>query len=86
MSGTAKVKKHEPITFDNMFSGDQAVDERRRRTSSAPITALMGNDYEKVDIDGIDLTIEVDRGAEDRDARARVDRRSSVRAPDARCR
>jgi len=54
--GTARLKKHDSITFDNLFSGDQAA----MGTAGyivAPITYLMGNDFEKVDLDGIDLTI-----------------------------
>ena len=42
----------------------------------------MGNDYEKVDVEGLDVTIAHHRGAEDGDARARVARRSaSARRP-----
>ena len=42
----------------------------------------MGNDYEKVDVEGVDVTIGTDRRAEDGDARARVARRSaSARRP-----
>ena len=37
----------------------------------------MGNDYEKVDIDGLDVTFDDHGRAEDRDARARVARRSA---------
>jgi hypothetical protein len=54
--GTARLKKHDPIAFDNLFSGDQAA----MGTAAyivGPITYLMGNDVEKVDLEGIDLTI-----------------------------
>ena len=75
-----------PIAFDNLFSGDSAVDRTPPRTSSAPITALIGNDYEKVDVDGA-------RPHRRRRPRSRRPRRSSAcgstirgRAPAARCR
>ena len=48
------------------------------RTSSRRSPSCSGNDYEKVDVEGVDLTIGIDRGAEDRDARARVARRSAA--------
>jgi hypothetical protein len=53
--GRVKVKKHDDITFDNLFSGDQAS---MNATASivAPVTYLMGNDYEKVDVEGVDVT------------------------------
>ena len=55
--GTAKVKEHEAIAFDNLFARRTAVDRTRRRYIVAPLAALLGNDYEKVDIEGIELTI-----------------------------
>jgi hypothetical protein len=54
--GTARLKKHEPIAFDNIFSGDQAATGAATYVV-APITYLMGNDFEKVELDAIDLTI-----------------------------
>jgi hypothetical protein len=54
--GTARLDKHEPITFDNIFSGEQAA----MGTAAyivGPITYLMGNDFEKVDLRSVDLTI-----------------------------
>jgi SpoIVB peptidase S55 len=56
VKGTAKVKKHDAITFNNVFSGDQAPINAAAYLV-APITYLMGNDYEKVDVDGIDISI-----------------------------
>ncbi len=53
--GTATVKKHDAITFNNLFSGDQAS-MNAAAYIVAPVTYLMGNDYEKVDVDGIDVT------------------------------
>ncbi|HEV3139236.1 MAG TPA: SpoIVB peptidase S55 domain-containing protein, partial [Vicinamibacterales bacterium] len=54
--GRATVSRHDAITFDNVFSGDQAAGAAAAYVV-APITALMGNDYEKVDVEGIEATI-----------------------------
>ena len=54
--GTATVKKHDAIAFNNLFSGDQASMSTAAYVV-APVTYLMGNDYEKVDIDGVNVTI-----------------------------
>jgi len=54
--GSAAIKKHEPVAFDNVFSGDQPS-VAAATYIAAPIAALLGNDYEKVDLEGIDLTI-----------------------------
>src|SRR5262249_39408864 len=56
VKGTVNIKKHDPITFDNIFSGDQAPINAAAYVV-APVTYLMSNDYEKVDIDGIELSI-----------------------------
>ncbi len=54
--GTAKVAGHESVSFDNVFSGEQPS-INASTFIAAPIAALLGNDYEKVTLDGIDLTI-----------------------------
>jgi len=54
--GTARVKKHEAIEFNNLLSGDQAAMNAAAYVV-APITYLLGNDYEKVELEGISLTI-----------------------------
>src|SRR5438067_4480855 len=54
--GTVKVRKHDDIAFNNIFSGDQASMAAAAYVV-APVTYLMGNDYEKVDVDGVDITI-----------------------------
>jgi hypothetical protein len=54
--GTATLKKHAAIVFDNLFTGEQAAAGAAGYVV-APLTYLMGNDYEKVDIAGIDLRI-----------------------------
>jgi hypothetical protein len=54
--GTARVNKHEAVAFDNVFSGDQPS-IGAATSVAAPIAALLGNDYEKVSIDSVDLAI-----------------------------
>jgi hypothetical protein len=54
--GTVSVKKHEAVVFNNLFSGDQAS-LNAAAYLVAPISALMGNDYEKVDVDSVDISI-----------------------------
>jgi hypothetical protein len=53
--GSAKVKKHDDIAFNNLFSGDQASMGAASYVV-APITYLLGNDYEKVELEGVDVT------------------------------
>jgi hypothetical protein len=54
--GTANIRGHEPITFDNIFAGDQSSVNAAAYVIS-PVVYLMGNDFEKVDVDGLDLSI-----------------------------
>jgi hypothetical protein len=54
--GKVALKNHDAIAFDNLFSGDQPSMGAATYVVS-PIVALMGNDYEKVDLEGVDLTI-----------------------------
>ncbi len=56
VTGTAKLNNHDDVTFDNIFSGDQPSVNAATYVA-APVAALLGNDYEKVDIDSIDLAI-----------------------------
>ncbi len=54
--GRVAVKNHDAIGFNNIFSGDQSS------VSAAvyiinPVLSLMSNDYEKVELEGVDLTI-----------------------------
>ena len=55
--GTATLKKHGEITFDNLFSGGDSPSSGAAAYIVSPITALIGNDYEKVDLEGLNLTI-----------------------------
>lgn len=54
--GKARVKNHEAISFDNLFSGDNAS-SFAASYMVAPITYLVANDFEKVDLEGLDFTI-----------------------------
>jgi hypothetical protein len=53
--GTTAVRKHDALAFNNLFSGDQAA-MNAAAYIVGPITALMGNDYEKVDVEGVNVT------------------------------
>ena len=56
IKGTARVKQHEAIEFNNLISGDQAA-MNAAAYLIAPITYLLGNEYEKVDLEGVNVTI-----------------------------
>jgi SpoIVB peptidase S55 len=54
--GQATIKGHEAIAFDDLFStGQSAMDASAYIV--APLTYLLGNDFEKVEVRGLDLTI-----------------------------
>jgi hypothetical protein len=53
--GSATITKHDPVSFNNLFSGDQASMNAAAYVVG-PITALMGNDYEKVNLEGVNVT------------------------------
>src|SRR5437660_11627940 len=57
VKGTAKLKQHDPITFENLFSGGESPSTGAAAYIVSPIAALIGNDYEKVDLEGLDLTM-----------------------------
>jgi hypothetical protein len=54
--GEATVKNHEAIAFDDLFSTNQSAIDASAYIV-APLTYLLGNDYEKVEIGSVDLTI-----------------------------
>jgi len=54
--GKARVKNHDDINFDNLFSGDQAS-AGAASYMVAPITYLVANDYEKVELEALDYTV-----------------------------
>ena len=55
--GKATLKQHEDVTFDNLFSGGDSPATGMASYVVAPIVALVGNDYEKVELQSVDLTI-----------------------------
>ena len=56
VTGTVAVKKHEPIAFNNVFAGDQASMGAAAYVVG-PITFLMSNDFEKVQVGGVNISI-----------------------------
>jgi len=54
--GEARVEGHEPIAFDDLFSTQQSAVDASAYVV-APLTYLLGSDREKVQVDGLDLTI-----------------------------
>jgi hypothetical protein len=54
--GRAVLKKHDAIAFDNLFTGDSASVGAASYMVS-PVTYLLGNDYERVDLEGLEFTI-----------------------------
>jgi hypothetical protein len=54
--GTATLRNHETIAFDNVFAGDQPSVTAAMYVA-APIAALLGNDYEKIDLEALSLTV-----------------------------
>jgi hypothetical protein len=55
VKGKALLKQYDAITFDNLFSGD-SPSLGAAQYIVAPLTALMGNDYADVEIEGLELT------------------------------
>src|SRR4051795_8152439 len=55
VKGSIQVPKHEAIAFDNLFAGDQSS-MGAAAYIVGPLSALMGNDYEKVDFESLDVT------------------------------
>jgi hypothetical protein len=55
--GKAKLKKHEEMTFNNLFSGGESPATGAAAYVVSPLSFLMGNDYERVDLEDLDLTI-----------------------------
>jgi hypothetical protein len=57
VSGTAVLKGHGTIVFDNLFSGGDSPGVNAASSIIAPITALVNNDDEAVEIERLDLTM-----------------------------
>jgi len=56
VKGQAIVSKHDPVTFEDIFTGEQPAVGAATYVV-APMTFLLGNDFEPVEIDRLDLTI-----------------------------
>jgi len=56
VQGKLRLKNHEAITFDNMFAGENAASNTSAYVT-APITALVNNDYESVDMEGLEISV-----------------------------
>jgi hypothetical protein len=56
VKGTARVERHESIDLDNLFSGEAALMGAASYIVT-PLTALMANDAEKVNLESVELTI-----------------------------
>src|SRR6185503_6692581 len=56
VKGQVVIRGHEPIELDNLFSGDQATLAASTYIVT-PLAAMMDNDYEKVDIASVNLTM-----------------------------
>jgi hypothetical protein len=57
IKGTMSVKEHSDIKIEDLFTGDRAA-LNASASVMAPLTFLLGNDFEPIDIQGVDLTIE----------------------------
>jgi ABC-type proline/glycine betaine transport system permease subunit len=55
VKGKALLKQYDAVTFDNLFSGD-SPSLGAAQYIVAPLTALMGNDYADIEIEGLELT------------------------------
>jgi hypothetical protein len=55
--GTVDVANHGPVTIENVFAGDGAAN-LAAASVAIPVTTLVTNDYEKVDLEGLDVAID----------------------------
>jgi len=56
VEGRLKLRNHDTIVYDNMFSGENAASN----TSAyiiGPVTAIVNNDYESVDMESLELSV-----------------------------
>ena len=56
VQGKVLLKNYDAISFRNLFAGDTAAANTAAYAVS-PVAALLGNDYEDVDIGGLELTV-----------------------------
>jgi SpoIVB peptidase S55 len=57
VKGTVGVKSHSDIQIEDLFAGDRAA-VNASASVMAPLAFLLGNDFEPIDIQRVDLTIE----------------------------
>jgi hypothetical protein len=57
VKGTMNVKSHGQIAIEDLFSGDRAS-LSTAASVMAPLTFLLGNDFEPIEIQAVDLTIQ----------------------------
>jgi hypothetical protein len=56
VTGKARVKGHPDLAFEDLFTGDNSLAGTATYVAG-PITVLLANDLEKVDIDGVEISI-----------------------------
>ncbi len=56
VTGQVKLKGHEPIALDNIYSGENAAANASAYVV-APITAMVNNEFESVDLESITLSV-----------------------------
>jgi hypothetical protein len=56
LTGKVRLNKYDEVTLRNVFTGDNSS-ANASAYAVAPITALLANDYEAVNIEGLDLSI-----------------------------
>jgi hypothetical protein len=56
VKGTARFDKHADLTYDDIFTGDGTIAAASTYVAG-PITMLLGNDLETINVKGVDLTI-----------------------------
>jgi hypothetical protein len=57
VQGRTLIAGHPAVTFNNVFSGGESPAMGAASYVVAPLTALMANDYEHVEIEGLELTM-----------------------------
>jgi hypothetical protein len=58
LTGSAAVRGHERVTYDDIYIGDSPA-VMASSAVAAPLVAVMGNEFERVEVDGIDLRVRV---------------------------
>ena len=56
VQGRLRLRNHDAIAFDNLFAGENSASNLSAYLV-APITALVNNDYERVDMEGLEISV-----------------------------